>query len=1094
MAEAAGTAIGIISFGLQLYTGLSEYLGAVKGRDEDLLQAKNNAKTLQCSLKAIGEAISKVNGNNALAQDAVEECKNSCKAELKALGTLLTDLKGPPVNPVGPFAKARSSMHKWSYPFKKKNIAKLEDRLMSTNNVLKTALSALQLSILNDQSSAILALQKTIDVIQMRTENTSRVTIEQAIDFGQSRQDSQFISRPISTSAESKINEILTHLRNAGTAQSQIARLVAYPQDLQILCDAISNVTFSQRPPSDVPVLQPVSSDSRLCPGTPGFCRCVKRQDLQRSAGRWGLVFFETELTKTIHHTPECPLSQIKTATQRTRSVLGVSIPNILGILTAAIGVSVSLTTGAGGFSIGQNITWAATVDENSSPSFRIIRTLCALKLWTEPSLGNEQYHMIAKSCVRRLHLCYVNRQASPVDINSNGESVLDILASGMKGSSGPGKKAGDGVALVFRSLATFEVPVTYDRDGDLRFLSFVLESDWLLNTNTLPETMSALLSRCGESTRHDYRSVKGFDKYPQRRSILKEFPQIAQSLGFNPLSIAVLREDEEDVRFLIKRYPSLRMDVNYCGQSPVHIAVVVGNPHILSLVIEDLNPETINTMDSMQRYPIDYAVSHLLGRPKSDHQQLCVSCEMVELLLDSKAVLYERSLKEGLWGPCTRTKTVILQHLAQRRKELEQLAVSNLPATEVQNLGLCRGWILDRNASKVQCCLSAQSCNVPMYLKIHSGKYPAVSQETPKSVYTYILDRETAEYAFSLGFDRETAFIDVFRRITSNVIRRSSFGWPSPWYIDWILDGGGDLASIVPVDFVPGVVNQATWAHYLMSILGYKARYYPYRLCDNALPQSVAAIAFSEILGDDCLCHCSSQGCTPLIKFLEGLGCRRRFPRTYFTLKEAIRSFVASTQALIAGEHAAQSWMPRAVLRYATFCALGLRHTCCKHANGGSCSNMDSDEVDEIHEEDSATLQQLEDLVSYFGDGYGSMTTLDTFLKDVWLPKMKEVYREMNSYNMTEEELRKAEACGVKLAIADSKPVLWCEPPKGTDSNTRVDVDEPERLTDIIPIGLDGWMKRLDEIAIDPDRPAFVTPASPNTIAVAQTGVSYVT
>jgi hypothetical protein len=154
----------------------------------------------------------------------------------------------------------------------------------------------------------------------------------------------------------------------------------------------------------------------------------------------------------------------------------------------------------------------------------------------------------------------------------------------------------------------------------------------------------------------------------------------------------------------------------------------------------------------------------------------------------------------------------------------------------------------------------------------------------------------------------------------------------------------------------------------------------------------------------------------------------------------------------------------------------------------------MDSDEVDEIHEEDSATLQQLEDLVSYFGDGYGSMTTLDTFLKDVWLPKMKEVYREMNSYNMTEEELRKAEACGVKLAIADSKPVLWCEPPKGTDSNTRVDVDEPERLTDIIPIGLDGWMKRLDEIAIDPDRPAFVTPASPSTIAVAQTGVSYVT
>ncbi|KAF5236748.1 hypothetical protein FANTH_11155 [Fusarium anthophilum] len=1022
MAEAAGTALGIISFGLQLYTGLSEYLDDVKGRDEDLLQARNNAKTLQCSLKAIEDMMSKVNGDHTMAQDAVEECKRSCQAELKALYQLLRDLKGMPVDPADPVSKARSSIHKWSYPFKKKSINRLEERLKSANNVLKTALSALQLAILNDQSTAILTLQKTVDVIHMRTENASIVTTEQAIGPSQSRQDSRSISRPMSKSAESKLDEILTHLRDAGTAQSQIARLVAYPQDLQMLCNAISNVSSAQRPPPEEPALQP-----------------------------------------------------IKTPTHRTRSVLGVSIPNILGILTAAIGVSVSLTTGAGGFSLGQNITWAATVDERSSPSFRIIKTLCEIRLWEEPSLDNERYQMLVNSCVRRLHLCYINRQASPVDINSTGESVLDILTSGVRGVSW--RKGGDGVALIFQSLAEFDVPVLYDRDGDLRFLSLVLESNWLLQTNALPETMSALLSRCGESTRHDYRSLNTLDKYPQRRRILKQFPQIAESLGFNPLSIAVLREDEEDVRFLIKRYPSLRMDVNYCGQSPVHIAVVVGNLNIVSLVIEGIDPDTINATDSMQRYPINYAISHLLGKPKGDEEQSCVSCEMVELLLDSKAVLYERSLKDGLWNSCPRTKKAILRHLAQRRKELEQLAVSNLPATEVQALGLCRGWILDRNAFKVQCCLTARSCHVPSYLKVHCDERQAVSQQTPTSIYTYILDREAAEYAFSLGFDKETAFMDTFCRVTRNAIKRGYGGWPSPWYIDWLLDDGGDLTSPVPLDFVPGVVNGATWAHYLMSVLGYKARCYPYRLYDNVLPQAVADIALSEVLGDDCRCYCSSQGCTPLITFLEGLGYRRRLPRTSFTLTESIRSFVASTQALIAEDNAAQNWMPRAVLRYATFCALGLRHTCCKHANGGLCSSMDSDEIDEIHEEDSVTLQQLEDLVTYFGNGYGNMTTLDRFLKEVWLPKMEEVYREIVSYNMTEEEIKKAEAYGVKLAIADSRPLLGCEPPKVIDCNAKVDVDEPERVTDIVAIGLDGWMKRLDEIAIDPDRPVFVTP-----------------
>ncbi|KLP04221.1 uncharacterized protein FFB20_00728 [Fusarium fujikuroi] len=1073
MAEAAGTAIGIISFGLQLYTGLSEYLDAVKGREEDLLQAKNNARTLQCSLKAIEDTMSQINGN-AIAQDAVEECKSSCESELKALHELLNNLQGKPINHSDPVSKAKSSIQKWSYPFKKKNIARLEERLKSANNVLKTALSALQLAILNDQCTAIFSLQQTVETIRAQTESSPRTT-----EF---------------PNFNTKIDEILTHLRSAETTQTQVAQLVSYPKDLQILCDAVSNVSLRSEPRSMPPNPHTIRSITAQRGRAHDLCNCAKRQNIQRSRARLGLIFFERELKRTSHHAPECPLSQVVTSTEQKRNAVGISIPNILNILTSAVGVSISLTTGAGGFSLAQNITWRPTVDDSLSPAFKLVRALCDLQTWREPSLGKKEYEMIAKSCVRRLHLCYANRQASPLDMNSNGESVLDVLASGMNSYLSLGKEAADDVAFVFRSLAAIEVPITYDQGGDLRFLSVVLESAWLLNTNTLPETISALLSRCGESTRHDYTSVNGFDKYPKRRSILKEFPQIAQSLGFNPLSIAVLREDEDDVRFLIKRYPSFKMEVNYCGQSPVHIAVVVGNLDILSLVIGNTDPEAINVMDSMKRYPIDYAVSHFLGKPKADDQHSCVSCKMVELLLDSKAVLYEPSLEQGLWEACKRTKTAILQHLAQRRHELEQLAVSNLPAAQVKDLGLCRGWTLDRNAFKVQCCLTAQSYSVPSYLKVHCDKQSVASQETPKSVYTYILDRETAEYAFSLGFDRETAFIDVFRRVIKNVIQRGSLGWPSPWYIDWILECGADLTSTVPVDFVPGVIDGATWAHYLMSVLGYKARIWPYRLYDNALPQSVADDAFSEVLGDDCRCHCSSQGCTPLIKFLEGLGCRRRFPRTWFTLTEGIRSFVASIQALIAGEHTAQNWMPRAVLRYATFSALGLRHTCCKHSHGGLCSIMDSDEIDEIHEEDSATLQKLEDLVTYFGDGYGSMATLDVFLKDVWLLKMKEVYQEMASYRITEEQLKKAEDFGVKLAIADSKPALGCEPPPGSYFSIKVDVDEPEGHPDIIPIGLGGWMKRFDEIAIDPDRPVFVTAASSNTTAVTQTSVSPVT
>jgi hypothetical protein len=140
-----GTAVGIVSFGLQLYTGISKYLDAVKGRDEDLQQAKQHANIFQASLKAIGEMIPKVKDDYATAKHVVEECKRSCEAELKALEALLKDLQGPLGLLDGPIAKVKGSMRKWSYPFKKNNITRLEERLESMNSFLKTALSTLQL-------------------------------------------------------------------------------------------------------------------------------------------------------------------------------------------------------------------------------------------------------------------------------------------------------------------------------------------------------------------------------------------------------------------------------------------------------------------------------------------------------------------------------------------------------------------------------------------------------------------------------------------------------------------------------------------------------------------------------------------------------------------------------------------------------------------------------------------------------------------------------------------------------------------------------------------------------------------------------------
>ncbi|KAF5598053.1 hypothetical protein FPCIR_3326 [Fusarium pseudocircinatum] len=67
-----GTAIGIVSFGLQLYTGISKYLDAVKGRDEDLKYAKQHTNILRDYLSSLEETLQTIGSDSTVARHAVE--------------------------------------------------------------------------------------------------------------------------------------------------------------------------------------------------------------------------------------------------------------------------------------------------------------------------------------------------------------------------------------------------------------------------------------------------------------------------------------------------------------------------------------------------------------------------------------------------------------------------------------------------------------------------------------------------------------------------------------------------------------------------------------------------------------------------------------------------------------------------------------------------------------------------------------------------------------------------------------------------------------------------------------------------------------
>ncbi|PNP84196.1 hypothetical protein FNYG_02884 [Fusarium nygamai] len=223
--------------------------------------------------------------------------------------------------------------------------------------------------------------------------------------------------------------------------------------------------------------------------------------------------------------------------------------------------------------------------------------------------------------------------------------------------------------------------------------------------------------------------------------------------------------------------------------------------------------------------------------------------------------------------------------------------------------------------------------------------------------------------------------------------------------------------------------------AHYLMASLGNGLRW-NWGAC-GTLPPKISKTAFSDAFYDE-----------------KGLGWRTRSFEVLQNLEHRLTKLSDSLQALLPDIGGAYSRVYPAVLRYLTFSALGLRHTCYGLENMGSISNLESDEIDEIHDEDSAKLQLLEDLVKDFETRSGSISSSDwsSFLQDVWAPKIRDTLEEINRRKLTEEDLRRAEDCGV----------VWRDYQR-----------ENSRMTwRPLPSDLEGWMRRLDDIAIDPQRP----------------------
>ncbi|KAL2140702.1 hypothetical protein VTI28DRAFT_3487 [Corynascus sepedonium] len=499
--------------------------------------------------------------------------------------------------------------------------------------------------------------------------------------------------------------------------------------------------------------------------------------------------------------------------------------------------------------------------------------------------------------------------------------------------------------------------------------------------------------------------------------------PTAAQALGCGPLSLAVLAHDEGQIKYLLDNYPATIEERNLFGQSPLHLAA--NKPSCLRLLIKVADDQLLNELDADGLSPLDTAlllsVFHCLGAPvrcsvvhelwmpkvygpKKCRRCRCAECAIILLKADCAVPMHEY---QPLLDRCSqRCRLRYVKALKNRRDRLKKLALDHLTTAEAEQLGLLSPAVLDGHAWQALQLLQQRRVHIPAALNLG-----VLNKRRPRSVYGRLKNPTYAEIFFQHGF-YDT---DVWREEYNS----EDVGVPGSQlplaYIEWLDNHGADaiLARLVPLPNGCGVFTAHATFHAVGLHLG------------NALVTSLANSPWMERLqsallrpdlADDCQCACSVESCTPLTFLLKGMcklaGCL--MPETSNGILNCLIIIFELFGTRLEMHH------HLACLRFLTFQALGIPHTCC-----GVFLERDrfsTEEAQDIRNEHAFELELLEELlkelegemVNTLQNPNGGLHDLEEFWKQTWLNRLKIVWEQLDGDELSPVQRREAEEIGV--------------------------------------------------------------------------------
>ncbi|KAL4892940.1 hypothetical protein BDV59DRAFT_179061 [Aspergillus ambiguus] len=373
------------------------------------------------------------------------------------------------------------------------------------------------------------------------------------------------------------------------------------------------------------------------------------------------------------------------------------------------------------------------------------------------------------------------------------------------------------------------------------------------------------------------------------------------------------------------------------------------------------------------------------------------------------------------------RSKTVrllLIEELVRRRRKLWDLAQSYLPPEKLEEFAIQKDAIIDAQASKLHVELLTQKWEIdPPSPSVYidgcqsiyhcRAAFPEASEELYRVGFRDIDSRDSHGYTPLMLFSSPPSTrIVSFRKDIEMLI--------------WLVSKGANLTKRLPR-------SNAVVAHRISSVIVedvFRTIWSDCRFGTKTWPVLEALITRHKdtvyivpSVRDYCICACSPGGCTTFSVALRKV--TRKITYNFHDLALGERSSLfRRVQQLLLQWTESRPGINQAIIRFLTFEALQLRHTCCTEIDElPDClwrDGRDVVEIENIQEEDRQGIHELEQLVTEFDIQFNRLgLPIAEFLDHHWYTRMVEFLSNRGPYD--EEYHQQTRNLGVFLAAHEN-------------------------------------------------------------------------